>query len=136
MQRGRPSSSAEYLVYASSGVPAEGEKSPQNVLVCPPVVGDDKVHIAEKPLQLMVDLLGLAPPRALILDPFAGAGTTGRACALSDRRFLGFDKDPYYAGEVCAPRLEAAAKGLSLSEHLEGQDVMFRKDSHGTPPSN
>jgi len=129
MQRGRPSSSAEYLVYASSGVPTEGEKSPQNVLVHQPVSGEDKVHIAEKPLPLMMDLLGLSPAGSLVLDPFAGSGTTGRAAALTGRRFLGFDLDPHYAGDICAPRLEAAAKGLTLQEHREGQGALFGGDA-------
>lgn len=39
MQRGRFSSSAEYVVYGSHGIPIEGERSPQNVLSFPPVGG-------------------------------------------------------------------------------------------------
>ncbi len=79
MQRGRFSASAEYVIYGSRGVPTAGEHSPQNVLRHSPVTGSNKDHIAEKPLSLLVDMIGVTLPGAVILDPFAGIGTTGRA---------------------------------------------------------
>ena len=32
------------------------------------------------PLQILEDLVRLAPPGGVVLDPFAGSGTTGVAC--------------------------------------------------------
>jgi site-specific DNA-methyltransferase (adenine-specific) len=81
MQRGRFSSSAEYVVYASKGVPSEGEKSPQNVLSFAPVSGEEKQHIAEKPDSLLQELIGVTTLGATVIDPFMGSGTTGAACA-------------------------------------------------------
>lgn len=93
MQRGRFSSSAEYVVYASHGVPVEGERSPQNVLSFAPVQGKDKEHIAEKPIELMLQLISVTMPRAMVVDPFMGSGTTGVACVESGRRFIGIEID-------------------------------------------
>jgi len=93
MQRGRFSSSAEYVVYASHGVPVEGEKSPQNVLSFAPVGGDDKDHIAEKPVTLLQELVSVTDRGALVIDPFMGSGTTGVACVKTGRRFIGIELD-------------------------------------------
>ena len=107
MQRGRFSSSAEYVVYASAGVPAEGEKSPQNVLQYAPVPGDEKEHIAEKPVALMEILCGITPAAALVVDPFMGSGTTGVACAKVGRRFVGIEIDAQAFDRACK-RIETA----------------------------
>lgn len=96
MQKGRFSSSAEYIVYASSGVPAAGEFSKQNVLSFHPVNGPDKRHIAEKPLALMEELLSVTPADSLILDPFCGSGTTCAAAKKLGRRYIGMELDPDY----------------------------------------
>lgn len=41
---------------------------------------DVRVHPTQKPLALMTWCLGLVPEAKPVLDPFAGSGTTGRAC--------------------------------------------------------
>ena len=107
MQRGRFSSSAEYVVYASLGVPIEGEKSPQNVLSFAPVSGEDKEHIAEKPVPLMMELVGLTLPGATVIDPFMGSGTTGVACVKMGRKFIGIEKDAS-AFDIACGRIRAA----------------------------
>lgn len=93
MQRGRFSSSAEYVLYGSIGVPVEGQESPQNVLQYQPVSGEDKEHVAEKPVELMQNLVSVTPERATVLDPFMGSGTTAIACIRGDRDFIGIEKD-------------------------------------------
>lgn len=102
MQRGRFSSSAEYIVYASHGVPIEGERSLQNVLMFNPVDGDDKQHIAEKPVELLAELVGLTlEEHATVCDPFMGSGTTGVACANLGRKFIGIEIEPKYFDIAC-----------------------------------
>ncbi len=91
MQRGRFSASAEYILYASSGVPNAGEKSPQNVLQFSPVPSKDKIHQAEKPIGLVETLIGITPPRATVVDPFMGSATTGVACINRGRKFIGIE---------------------------------------------
>lgn len=55
-------------------------------------------HPARMALGLAEDLVKLScPPGGLVLDPFAGDGTTGVACRALGRRFLGFEERADYA---------------------------------------
>jgi site-specific DNA-methyltransferase (adenine-specific) len=115
MQRGRPSLSAEYILYGSAGIPVDGEDSPQNVLRFKPVAGEDKIHIAEKPVDLLEALIGLTPPGATVVDPFMGSGVTGIACLARGRRFIGIEKAPATFDSACgriamAPQLRLELK--------------------------
>jgi site-specific DNA-methyltransferase (adenine-specific) len=118
MQRGRFSSSSEYVVYASRGVPGEGEKSPQNVLKFAPVAGTDKEHIAQKPIELMSALIGVTRHNAVIVDPFMGAGTTGCAAVMQGRSFIGIEQDPRHFDTACR-RIEDAQRQRSLFDPPE-----------------
>ena len=54
-------------------------------------------HPTVKPLKLMQYLIKLiAPPTAIILDPFMGSGTTGVATILEGYSFIGCEIDPHY----------------------------------------
>jgi site-specific DNA-methyltransferase (adenine-specific) len=54
-------------------------------------------HPTTKPLALMQDLAELVSlPGDIILDPFAGSGTTGVAALMLGRRFIGWERDPSY----------------------------------------
>ncbi len=113
MKRGRFSLSAEYVIYGSRGVPTAGEQSPQNVLALQPVNGDDKDHIAEKPIDLLKTMLGVTPTGATIIDPFMGSGTTGVACVQTGRKFIGIEIEPKYF-EIAVKRIEAAQLQMRL----------------------
>ncbi len=61
------------------------------------------VHPTVKPLELMRWLARLlCPPGGTVLDPFAGSGSTGAACALEGRRFVGIERDERYVEVACA----------------------------------
>jgi DNA modification methylase len=34
----------------------------------------------------------ICPPRGVVLDPFMGSGTTGEACRLLNREFIGIER--------------------------------------------
>lgn len=53
------------------------------------------------------------PPGGLVLDPFAGSGTTGMACALESFRFLGIEQDPDFA-RIAEARIAYAAAQTTL----------------------
>jgi site-specific DNA-methyltransferase (adenine-specific) len=102
MQKGRFSASAEYVVYATNGPADDGAGSPQNVFSCPP--DQDREHIAQKPAAVMGWVMNLVPPRALVLDPFMGTGSTLFAAKLRNHRAIGIDCDERYC-EIAARRL-------------------------------
>lgn len=54
-------------------------------------------HPTVKPTALMRWLVRLVtPPEGMVVDPFMGSGSTGRACALEDLYFLGIEREPSY----------------------------------------
>jgi site-specific DNA-methyltransferase (adenine-specific) len=54
-------------------------------------------HPTTKPLSLMLELVAdFTEPGDLILDPFAGSGTTGVAALMLGRRFIGWERDSEY----------------------------------------
>jgi adenine-specific DNA-methyltransferase len=54
-------------------------------------------HPCQFPVALVTRLIKALTKRgALVLDPFAGAGTTGAACALVERRFVGAETSKKY----------------------------------------
>lgn len=61
-------------------------------------------HPCTKPLALMQELCGIAPPGAVILDPFAGSGSTLVAARNRGQHFLGFEINAEYCA-VIAHRL-------------------------------
>jgi DNA modification methylase len=54
-------------------------------------------HPTVKPLELMRWITRLlCPPGGTVLDPFTGSGSTGAACVLEGRRFIGIERDERY----------------------------------------
>lgn len=63
-------------------------------------------HPTVKPTSLMRYLCRLVtPPNGLILDPFMGSGSTGKAAILENFRFVGIDKEKEYC-EIAEKRIE------------------------------
>jgi hypothetical protein len=81
----------------------------------PVVHGPDRhEHPCPKPLGLMEALIrDFTDPNDLVLDPFAGSGTTGVAAIRHGRRFIGWERDPKYHA-VAVKRLSAAREQLSM----------------------
>jgi site-specific DNA-methyltransferase (adenine-specific) len=68
--------------------------------------GEGNDHPTVKPVELMRWLVRLVkgPGENLILDPFAGSGTTGVACQLEDVPFVLIEREPQYV-EIIRQRL-------------------------------
>ena len=112
MIKGRFSSSAEYIVYATNGAhEADGEKATQNVFSCPTLVGESKEHLAEKPNEVMTWVLGVTPSNSLVLDPFMGSGTTLRAAKDLGRKAIGIEIEEKYC-EIAAKRMSQTVMSL------------------------
>lgn len=62
------------------------------------VRGRRNLHRTVKPIALMRYLVRLVtPPGGVVLDPFAGSGTTGIAAVLEGARFIGIERDKEFA---------------------------------------
>ena len=81
-QKGRFRQQAEYIVWGSNGDMPISRPVP-----CLPGVfkygnPQNRIHLTEKPLQLMRDVVKITEPGGRILDPFAGSGSTVLAAVL------------------------------------------------------
>ena len=60
-------------------------------------------HPTVKPTKLMQYLVRLVtPPKGIVLDPFIGSGSTGKACVKEKFGFIGIDLDKEYFNIACA----------------------------------
>jgi DNA modification methylase len=66
------------------------------------------LHPAAKPVGLMVNLIEqLTDPGDTVLDPCMGSGSTGLACLMAGRHFIGIEIDPAYFA-IARDRIAAA----------------------------
>ena len=60
-------------------------------------VSKDKIeHPCQMPLEVMKRIIGILPENYIIVDPFAGSGTTALACKELGRNFIMIEQDPKY----------------------------------------
>lgn len=72
-------------------------RSPTNVLEFGFQRGEDRIHEAQKPLQLIEFLITLTTREGqTVLDPFMGSGTTAVAASGLKRHFIGFEMAPAF----------------------------------------
>jgi site-specific DNA-methyltransferase (adenine-specific) len=68
----------------------------------------DNNHPTVKPTDLMRYLCRLiTPPDGVVLDPYAGSGSTGKAALFEGFKFIGIERDPEYF-QIAQARIEAA----------------------------
>lgn len=85
----------------------------------------DDPHTTRKPDSLMLDLVELfTDPGDLILDPFAGSGSTGVAALRLGRRFRGAELDETIAASALE-RLAAEANHTTTGDARRGQAPLF-----------
>ncbi len=95
----------EYIVWGSKGPLPKNDRGPFDGCFHFPVLQSDKFHMTGKPTDLMRELVKVAPPDGVILDPFAGSGTTCVAATLEGRKFIGVEIEPVYA-EIATERVK------------------------------
>ena len=122
-QRGRFRQQAEFIVWGSNGhMPVD-----RNAPVLPGVFRQTmpsaprRIHQTEKPLEVMRDIIKIVErrddgqPGGIILDPFAGAGTTILAAKLEGYPAVGIELSDYYAA--------AAQKRIETAEADAGENA-------------
>jgi site-specific DNA-methyltransferase (adenine-specific) len=108
LTQGRFANNCEYLVWGTAGARSfdelGGHPLPGLFVSNAP---REREHVTQKPLDVMRDLVRIVEPDAVVLDPFAGSGTTGVAAILEGRRFVGIEITDEYAA-VAEHRLRRA----------------------------
>ena len=84
--------------------------------------GECNTHPTVKPLRLMERLITLVTPRPsvvkqdiIVLDPFCGSGSTGKACKTLGRLFVGYEDDEK-SFEIAQKRLSEKAGMVDIFE--------------------
>jgi DNA modification methylase len=79
-----------------------------------PAFNKGNPHPTVKPTQLMRYLVKLVTPQGgLVLDPFMGSGSTGKACMLEGMRFIGMELNEEYV-KIAEARIEHAYNQVRL----------------------
>ena len=104
----------EVVLEFTNGSTEYQTRTGQNVLRSPRVHSSRKQHHAEKPIELLAEIIAVAVGiDGTVLDPFMGSGTTGVACVQTGRNFIGIEIDPtYYA--IAERRIAEAQQQLTL----------------------
>ena len=89
-------------------------------------IGTDKnTHPTIKPIKLMSYLITLFTREGdWVLDPFMGSGTTGLACKLLNRNFIGIDYEEDYFN-IAEERLEVSREELIKTLKIKVQGELF-----------
>ncbi len=76
----------------------------------PTLKGTMNVHPTVKPTDLMAYLVRLVTPKGgVVLDPFMGSGSTGKACVREGMNFIGIEREDEYM-EIAKTRIEHEQK--------------------------
>ncbi|MBC2878075.1 MULTISPECIES: DNA-methyltransferase [Streptomyces] len=105
-QKGKFRQDCEYIVWGAKGK-IDASRNPvylPGLYSASQPSGKDRQHITQKPIQVMRELVKIAPPDGTVLDFCAGSGSTGVAALLEGRDFIGVEKTMHYA-EIAADRL-------------------------------
>lgn len=94
--------------------------------------GVERVHPTEKPIALLREVLERwAPAGCVVVDPFAGSGTSLLAAHATGRRGFGVEFDPAYVDVICARLQETTGQVPVLEASGERHD--FLANEEGAP---
>lgn len=132
--KGRFAQQCEFIVWGSNG-PMSDERIGGECL--PGIVRHypnprHKRHIAGKTKETMCPIVRICERDGVVLDPFAGSASTGVACLVEGRRFIGFELVPQIADEARA-WLAAEERGLAPEDAAGGQRSIFDVIAKGAP---
>lgn len=112
--KGRYCNACEYIVWGTNGprsLDALGPKALAGLWSDNPP--SNREHVTQKPTKVMRGLVEIVPEGGLVLDPFAGSGSTGVACVQAGRSFIGIERSEHYA-EIARKRIAGTQTQTSL----------------------
>ena len=102
----------EAIIFATKGRYELPGKRPDDLIACSKVGNQSLTHPNEKPVALLEQLIEATTiPGALILDPFAGSGSTLAAAAKTGRQYIGIEIDEQYSKLAATRAAEHHQKG-------------------------
>lgn len=105
---------SEFVVWGTNGpLSSDNPAGPFDGVIFERTRPGEKLHVTGKPVDLMRALVRCVRPDGLILDPFAGSGTTAVAALREGRRFVGVERSPEYFDIACR-RIEREEAALGL----------------------
>ncbi len=114
-QAGRFMNECEYVAWGSCGSLGNDFTKPVLPGFYTLTAPRKRDHIAQKPVDLMRELVKIVPEGGVVVDPFMGAGTTGVGAVLEGRRFIGAEKVEHFRQvakrRILTARGEAVASG-------------------------
>ena len=124
-QKGRFRAQCEYIVFGTRGPHAVyGDDAPCLPGFYTVAAPRERFHITQKPVELMQELVRLVPSGGIVLDPFAGSGTTGVAAIREGRRCVLFEISHENAA-VSYERLAAEVRDTTVEADRAGQVPLF-----------
>lgn len=94
---GNWANSHELIIYAKKGRRPIKSRKRSSIMAVQRVDKEHHIHPTEKPVPLIEILLDQSTsPGDLVVDPFAGSGSTIVACHRLDRRGIGIELDPEF----------------------------------------
>ncbi len=97
----------EYILWGTKGPAVQlTHDGPFDGCIQEPIRRGDKHHVTGKPTALMRELVRPIVPNGIVLDPFAGSGSTGVGAVMSGRQFVGIEREAAYV-EIARKRLAA-----------------------------
>ena len=99
---------------------------------CPKTSKSDRsegnIHPTVKPTDLMAYLIRLVTPNGgVVLDPFMGSGSTGKAAVRERMDFIGIERETEYF-EIAKSRIESEKKKPIIVETPTGKKVEVRRE--------
>lgn len=101
MVQGRYANHCEYIVWGTNG-PRALDHLGQTALPGFYIANAPRAreHITQKPLDVMRHLVRIAPIGGVVMDPFAGSGTTGVAALIEGRHAVLIEQDPRHCATI------------------------------------
>lgn len=103
-----------------------------DIIRCNAVPVSERLHPAQKPVDLLLRLIEKTPKGGTILDPFCGSGTTAVAALRAGRNFIGAELDGNYC-DIAARRLgqtELPTRGQGLLSFVKTNEFAHSVPSY------